>query len=244
MISSFFSKNFIKLNEVDSTNNFLIKLNKTKRFSETIVVTADYQTNGKGRRGKSWESKYGKNLLVSILINHDLNIEDQFKFSALISLSLRELISFYLDEEVFVKWPNDIIVDNRKIAGCIIENIVVEQKIKTSVIGIGININQLKFKKYVPEATSLAKIKNCEFDINQIKNKLLQLIEEFYLKIDDDIVKVYNKYLFKKNKSFDFMINEKKDKGVIVSVNNQGELLIRKNKKVKKVKVNQIKYLF
>ena len=102
----------------------------------------------------------------------------------------------------------------------------------------------MKFKKYVPEATSLAKIKNCEFDINQIKNKLLQLIEEFYLKIDDDIVKVYNKYLFKKNKSFDFMINEKTDKGVIVSVNNQGELLIRKNKKVKKVKVNQIKYLF
>ena len=168
----------------------------------------------------------------------------QFKFSALISLSLRELISFYLDEEVFVKWPNDIIVDNRKIAGCIIENVAVEQKIKTSVIGIGININQLKFKKYVPEATSLAKIKNCKFDINQIKNKLLQLIEEFYLKIDDDIVKVYNKYLFKKNKSFDYMINEKKDEGVIVSVNNQGDLLIRKNKKVKKVKVNQIKYLF
>ena len=244
MISSFLSKNFIKLNEVDSTSNFLMKLNKTKKCSETIVVTADYQTNGKGRRGNSWESKYGKNLLVSILINHDLNIEDQFKFSALISLSLRELISFYLDEEVFVKWPNDIIVDNRKIAGCIIENIVVEQKIKTSVIGMGININQLKFKKYFPEATSLAKIKNCEFDINQIKNKLLQLIEEFYLKIDDDIVKVYNKYLFKKNKSFDFMINEKKDEGVIVSVNNQGELLIRKNKKVKKVKVNQIKYLF
>ena len=57
MISSFFSKNFIKLNEVDSTNNFLLKLNETKKFSETIVVTADYQTNGKGRRGKSWESK-------------------------------------------------------------------------------------------------------------------------------------------------------------------------------------------
>ena len=71
MISSFFSKNFIKLNEIDSTNDFLLRLNKTKNFSHSIVVTADYQTKGKGRRGNSWESEYGKNLLVSILINHE-----------------------------------------------------------------------------------------------------------------------------------------------------------------------------
>ena len=85
MISSFFSKYHFNLNEIDSTNNFLIKLNKLKKFKYPVVAIADFQKMGKGRNKNSWQSQKGKNLLMSILFNHKVELNDQFKLNAIIS---------------------------------------------------------------------------------------------------------------------------------------------------------------
>ena len=245
MNSSFFSKNQFKLNEIDSTNKFLIDLDKIKHFKEPVVVTAEFQTRGKGRKTNSWESNRSENLLISILFKHKLNIEKQFLFSATVSLSILELISEFTNEKVYIKWPNDILISDRKVAGFIIENLLQKNIIHTSVVGIGININQRSFNKYNPEATSLSIITNSEYNILLIKDKFLKILEKNYKKMDVSFIKKYNKYLFMKNNYMSFKINNKITKAKIVSVNKNGVLLLKKRNNInKKFEVNQIEYVF
>ena len=244
MNSSFFSKNQIKLNEIDSTNKFLLDLNKKRQFTNSVVVTADYQTKGKGRRANSWESEKGKNLLISILFKHSLKIENQFLFSAAISLSIQKLISQFTNEEVYIKWPNDIMINNKKIAGFIIDNLLQKNTIHTTIVGIGINVNQLNFKKYNPEATSISLINNSVIDLDYLKNELINILDENYNNMDDGFVKKYNKLLFMKNSYVNFKIKEKIIKAKIHSVDKTGALLLeKKNKGLERFEVNQVCYL-
>ena len=244
MNSSFFSKNLIKLNEIDSTNKFLLDLNKKRQFTNSVVVTADYQTKGKGRRANSWESEKGKNLLISILFKHNLKIENQFLFSAAISLSIQKLISQFTNEEVYIKWPNDIMINNKKIAGFIIDNLLQKNTIHTTIVGIGINVNQLNFKKYNPEATSISLINNSVIDLDYLKNELINILDENYNNMDDGFVKKYNKLLFMKNSYVNFKIKEKIIKAKIHSVDKMGALLLeKKNKGLERFEVNQVCYL-
>ena len=245
MNSSFFSKNLIKLNEIDSTNKFLIDLNKKSQFTNSVVVTADYQTKGKGRRANSWESEKGKNLLISILFKHNFKIENQFLFSAAISLSIQKLISKFTNEKAYIKWPNDIMINNKKIAGFIIDNLFQKNTIHTTVVGIGINVNQLKFKKYNPEAISISLINNSVIDLGHLKDKFLNILDEKYNNMDDGFVKKYNKLLFMKNSYVNFKIKEKIIKAKIHSVDKTGALLLeKKNKGLERFEVNQVGYLF
>ena len=245
MKSSFFSNNQVKLNEIDSTNKFLLQLHKKKKFTNTVVVTADFQTKGKGRKGNSWESEKGKNLLISILLRHKLKIEDQFLFNICVSMSIHELISKYTNEKVYIKWPNDIIIHNKKIAGFIIDNLVQKNIIHTSIIGIGLNVNQLIFKKYTPEAISISLIKETEIDLDKLKNDLLKILENNYNALDNIVIKKYNKLLFKKGVTMEFKTKGEIKKGKIVSVDKMGAMKINiEEKGLKKFEANQIKYIF
>ena len=244
MISSFFSKYHFNLNEIDSTNNFLIKLNKLKKFKYPVVATADFQKMGKGRNKNSWQSQKGKNLLMSILFNHKVELNDQFKLNAIISLSIAELVSIYTDNNVYVKWPNDIIVCNNKIAGFIVENTVRKNIIKSSVIGIGVNINQKKFQKFNPDATSLSILNNKEYEIDEVKKRLLELIEINYKNFDPKFLIQYNNILFRKNKYTKFVTGENIFRAKIQSVQYDGSVIMKdETGKSKKFKVNDIKYL-
>ena len=244
MNSSFFSKNLIKLNEIDSTNKFLLDLNEKRQFTNSVVVTADYQTKGKGRRANSWESENGKNLLLSILFKHNLKIKNQFLFSAAISLSIQMLISQFTNERVYIKWPNDIMINNKKIAGFIIDNLFQKNTIHTTVVGIGVNVNQLKFKKYNPEAISISLINNSVIDLDHLKYELLNIIDENYNNMDDGFIKKYNKLLFMKNSYINFKIKEKIIKAKIHSVDKTGAILLeKKNKGIERFEVNQVCYL-
>ncbi len=244
MKSSFFSNNQVKLNEIDSTNKFLLQLHKKKKFTNTVVVTTDFQTSGKGRKGNSWESEKGKNLLISILLRHKLKIEDQFLFNICVSMSIHELISKYTNEKVYIKWPNDIIIHNKKIAGFIIDNLVQKNIIHTSIIGIGLNVNQLKFKKYNPSATSISLIKETEIDLDKLKNDLLKILENNYNVLDKTAIKKYNKLLFKKGISMQFKTIVGIIKAKIVSVDIKGAMKLNvEGKGLKKFQADKVKYM-
>ena len=244
MSSSFFSKNNFKLNEIDSTNKFLYELNKTKHFNEPVVAIADYQSRGKGRNDNSWESKRGKNLLLSILFNHELKIDEQYNFSIIISLSIRKLISDYVKEKVYIKWPNDIIVCDKKISGFIIDNIVRKNIINTSIVGIGININQLFFNKFIPPAISLSNLTEKTYDLDEIKDRLLIYIDTYYNNPKNNYLTEFNKHLYLKNNIVSIEVNKKLIKAKILGVNEKGELFVDQNGKKKRFKVNQVKYVF
>jgi len=247
MLSSFFIKNQIKLNEIDSTNKFLLDLYKSINIDSPVIVTADYQSKGKGRGSKSWESERGKNLLISILLKHKINLQDQFRFSVITSLAIVDFLSIYIKEGISVKWPNDIMINDKKIAGFIIDNLVKNSVIYTSVLGVGINVNQKVFNTFSPLATSVFLENNIENDLEEIKEEFLSCLEKRYKSLDLRInfLKEYNDLLYKKNKNLFFEIDNKKDNARIIGVDDSGKLnLCFNNKKVKKFRENNIRFLF
>ena len=117
--------NIIKLNAIESTNLYLKKLAVEKAVESYTVVTARYQSAGRGQMGSAWLSEKGKNLTFSILIKFSkFEIEHQFYLSMAISLGLLAAIRVHIASPLFIKWPNDILADKDKLAGILIENII------------------------------------------------------------------------------------------------------------------------
>ena len=247
MSSSLFTKNQIKLNQIDSTNRFLLEFNKSSNISGPIVVTAEYQSEGRGRASKSWFSNRGENLLISLLLNHKLHINKKFDLSIVISLALKDFLSTYLKDDIHIKWPNDLIIKNKKIAGFIIDNLVQNSNIHTSVIGIGVNINQLKFNYFSPLATSIALENNCNYNLDDMKNNLLSCIENRYINFEKNstLYNEYLNYLYLKDKFSFFEINLKRVEAKIINVSEIGELYVQfKNHKIESFLLDEIKFLF
>ena len=195
--------NIIKLDAIDSTNSYLKKIILEKDISDYTIVTANFQTEGKGQLGYMWESEDSKNLLCSIY-KKDLGIkvEDQFVLSMLVSLSIIRTLEKLNLPKLYIKWPNDIMSDNKKICGILVENMVKQNSIKESVIGIGLNVNQNTFKN-LPNATSIKKIKGVAFNIDELLNDLANNIKKQFIDFNqskiDLIFRQYEDVLYRIN---------------------------------------------
>ena len=203
----------IKLDAIDSTNSYLKKLiSKTDIEQGTIVITND-QTLGRGRRGNYWQGKAFKNLYFSFYnkISKKKN-STGFLLNAIASISIYKLLKEHKITNIQIKWPNDILVDSKKISGILIENIFLGKKLKHTVIGIGLNVNQCKFTK-MPSATSMITHTKNQIDIECLAVRLQQLLIENLSKTENDlkgILQMYNSVLFKKDTFCNFLNNENK----------------------------------
>jgi len=218
----------------------------TLSFKEGFMVTTNHQASGNGQRGKSWESSIGDNLLLSIVIEPNNSTKNQFLLSKCVSLALYDLLILYTDD-VSIKWPNDILVGKQKIAGILIQNILKGNEITHSVIGIGLNVNQTKFKDYFPQATSLSLLLNRTFDISEIQEELLKCLEERIkqLRSGVDQEKEYLSALFLNNKVAAFESEGQKFMGIIKGVSQSGKLQIQLEDDSIAVFDNQeVKFLF
>ena len=166
----------IHLSETDSTSNYLTALSLQEKMEEFTVVSADFQTSGKGQRGNSWESEKGKNLLFSIMLYPEfLEIRKQFLLSKAIALAIKEELDTFSDG-FSIKWPNDIYWHEQKICGILIENDLLGSSIQKSIAGIGININQHQFHSQAPNPVSLWQITGKEHDITAILKEITHRI--------------------------------------------------------------------
>jgi BirA family biotin operon repressor/biotin-[acetyl-CoA-carboxylase] ligase len=228
MKSQILGNQIIKLITVDSTNNYVAKLvNKTK-ISFGTVIMADYQTKGKGQRDNLWHSDKGKNLLFSIYFNSSfLTTNTIFYLSKTIAISLRDFIFNITGKNVEIKWPNDILVNEQKIAGVLIENQLRNSKIHSSIIGIGLNVNQINFTNNL-SASSLRVLTHREYDLsslleiflNVFNSNLSILKKQKFNSIDAQ----YLKYLFNYNKWSSYKEKDVVFKAKLNSVNKQGLL--------------------
>ena len=160
----------IHLDSTGSTNLHASDLLSGKQISGSTVVIADYQTNGKGQGSNKWESGHSQNLLFSLVIFPvKIKAKEQFYISKIAAISIREMLSAHISH-VKIKWPNDILVNKLKISGILIENILKSDEIITSIIGIGINVNQSEFS--IP-ATSFKNEKGAEYDRMNLLNSYL-----------------------------------------------------------------------
>ncbi|BAV95292.1 biotin-[acetyl-CoA-carboxylase] ligase [Ichthyobacterium seriolicida] len=163
-------------------------------LQEWSVVRADYQSQGKGQMSNKWLSDPYKNLLCSILLKPNfLNIGSQFMLNMVVSLGIFKSLSQYVDN-VKIKWPNDIYVNSKKIGGILIENTCVSKKITSSIVGIGINVNQEKFDNSL-RATSIKKETNTNLDLEFFLEDILSHIRAYYNRLcKSDTLNIYQEY--------------------------------------------------
>ncbi|GGE58164.1 BirA family biotin operon repressor/biotin-[acetyl-CoA-carboxylase] ligase [Pedobacter psychrotolerans] len=229
----FVGQNLIKLKEVDSTNNFLKDLlSKSEPLAEGTVIMADNQFSGRGQQQSVWQTEAGKNISMSIYLKPSfLPLQKQFYLNMAVSLAVSDALDTYITEGIKIKWPNDIYYFNRKIGGILIENTLTGIAFKSSVIGIGLNINQLNFPDHISnKATSLVQILQKETDLMGILEKISIFIEKYYLILKsggyDILQKNYLKRLYNFNVKASYLDHGKVFEGIITGVEDGGRLVM------------------
>lgn len=240
----FLGNQIFRLNVVESTNNFAANLIEKQLCRNGALILADTQTEGKGQRGSLWESQPGKNLLCSYVYFPDnLSVDFLQELNMCLSISLIECLR-YFEIAAEIKWPNDILVDGKKICGVLIENNVRFGKVKSMIFGIGLNINQQSFLNL--KASSMALIRGTDFSIDEVS---LQLTKEFNHWISfvggnhQTLKLVYLKQLHGLNMNHRFKSQDQEFDGVIVGVTDCGELIINVLGEIRSFKNKEISFL-
>lgn len=243
--------NINEIDLVDSTNKLLAqKLAENPNLKEGYAVRANFQSQGLGQRNNHWESEPDKNLLCSFILKPGLPVDRQFLLSQVISLAVAEYLidKEKIIESIKIKWPNDIYIGNKKVAGILIQNILQGKQIKNSIIGIGLNLNQEVFLSNAPNPVSLKQITKMDYDIHLECIKLLDKVDKYY----DELFKIrkakpqnmYRFLLFRLNEEHQFLNNEGLEfSGKIKGVDDQGCLLIETNNGIKHFNFQQLKYI-
>jgi BirA family transcriptional regulator, biotin operon repressor / biotin---[acetyl-CoA-carboxylase] ligase len=240
----------IKLDAIDSTNDFLKRLSGEQALENYTVVTAEKQTRGKGQMGAKWDSETGKNLMFSVLINNKLaTISEIFDLNVAVALAVLTTLEINNIPNLSIKWPNDIMSDNKKVAGILIENSIKNNGEISSIIGVGLNVNQLNFDE-LPKASSLAVIMKKEFDKNVILNQFIDCLklncDLLYNKLAFQLWDNYNNKLFKKGNPMPFSLpDETKFMGIIQGVNSSGKLEVKlENDTIETFGIKEIQLLY
>lgn len=226
----FIGKNLIYLPSCHSTNDVALeKIQNGSIFDGTLVITAD-QTAGRGQRGNNWEALPGQNITMSVILKPDfLKVTSQFSLNIAISLGVYEFLSKYAVDSLSIKWPNDVYVGNRKMGGILIENSLSGSRISYSIIGIGLNINQLDFNNNKAISLRLA-TQQGEFDLEYLVEELCVCLEKYYLQLknghSDRQKKQYLQMLYRFEEIHWFSKNGIKFLGKIVGVADSGQLML------------------
>lgn len=231
METLFTGRNIIFLSEVDSTNSYAIELLKNVKLSEGTAVHAASQIQGRGQRGNTWESEPSMNLTVSYVFSPTfLETKKQFLLYQISALAVYDVLSELTGKGQFdikIKWPNDILINKKKVCGILIENILQHNFISNCVIGIGININQISLPDH---ATSLKKETGLDFDIKDCLNRLSVHLEKYYLSARSGnhslIAEKYQSKLLNIGHKQEFEIDGQKVSKVIRGVNEEGCLVL------------------
>jgi BirA family biotin operon repressor/biotin-[acetyl-CoA-carboxylase] ligase len=242
----FVGKHIVFVPECHSTNTLALQLSQSSLTTEGTIVITNSQTAGRGQRGNTWEAAPGMNLTFSIILKPGfLALQDQFYLNIVVSLALRDFLSKKLDIPVAIKWPNDILVHERKICGILIENLVQGSKITAAVLGIGLNLNQTHFS--APTATSLKLITNTHTDVEEALHSLLEFVEARYLQLrqhkEKSLFDEYVDVMFWRNEKHTFLANDNAFFGTIVGIDETGKLAVSADSEIKYFDLKEIAFV-
>lgn len=234
MSTLFIGQNKVFLPETYSTNSYAIELLKNVNAIEGTVVYTHNQTNGRGQRGNSWMAVPERNATFSLILKPTfLNSKNAFYLSKITSLALYDLLTEILNDSQFdikIKWPNDILVNKKKIAGVLIENSVLNDALQWSVIGIGFNVNQSDFGE-LKAATSLNLLNNKDYSVESVMQAVFVHFEKWYLRLKKAEFKLidetYHNLLFTLNTESMFEKNGTRFKATVKGVDESGLLVLK-----------------
>lgn len=235
----------IHLDVVDSTNNYTANLAKEGKILHGTAILADEQTNGRGQRGTIWQTQPGLNLIFSLFVEFsDLPIERQSSIHHWVALSLCDLLR---KTGIFttIKWPNDLLTDNGKIAGILIENSLSANCVNQSVIGIGLNVNQTEFNDL--QATSIKLETGMFFNVKEIAYMLVNELNVRFGQLKkgnfDALKQEYHKHLWGMNQEVVFLRNGVEEKGIILGTDEAGKLELQTRNGVEQFDLKEVKFI-
>ena len=216
----------IKLDATDSTNDHLRQMMLANKLTTPTVVWSLFQKKGKGQRGQVWTSQAGENLMFSLYIPNLSRIADQlFSIHKIVSVCLAEWLISLQIPNITVKWPNDILSGDKKLAGILVESSVQKSTAKSIIIGTGINVNQIQFPQ-LPNATSMRLCTEKKYDLNTLLLSVVPKLIEALTHTSKDWNTVYNQYLYGLNQNRRFMSGKNEFQGIIRSVTSGGKLAL------------------
>lgn len=242
-------KPLIEFDSLDSTNDFAANLISKSNPTEGTVVLAHFQTAGKGQIGRKWESEPNLNLLMSIILKPNfLKIDHHFHLNIISSLAIARAIETIIPQKISVKWPNDVYCKTNKICGILIQNVLQGQQIQSTIIGIGLNVNQIHFDADLPNPSSLRIETGRIQDVAKIRNLIFYFLEQYYLEIKSGnlapLIQDYQSRIFQKDipsiyqNASGFVFE-----GTIQGIDSHGRLIIEVDGQNEYFSINEIKYL-
>ena len=213
----------VKFKEIDSTNNYL--KNSYKLLNNFTFVVADYQSKGKGRNDRVWSSEEGANLMFSFLIK-DQNLLKKYSALSIISaVEVAKVLEEYQIKGVSIKWPNDVLINDKKVCGILLEGQILEYL----VVGIGLNVNQKVFPEGLRRpATSLSLEANKDFNIDEIEQKLFSNIVKDISNLNEkDCLDYFRNHNYLLNKRVKVLMNDQPFIGEVIGIDDNFFLQIK-----------------
>ena len=215
--------------QVDSTNQEARRLIEKGDIAHGLVISADYQTHGRGQLGRSWHSESAQNAMLSIVLAPEtMLVKDQFFLNIAVSLGVADMIEDY-GLEVYVKWPNDIYVSDKKICGILVQNFLQGDTIQYSIVGIGVNVNQLSWHEDVPNPTSLALELSKALDAYEMIQLISQSVMTRYndiMPVSSSLKKAYQDKLYRRGEISQFEVGDNTILGEIIGIDETGRLMV------------------
>ena len=235
----------IKLNAIPSTNDYLKKRYKSGKTFDGDLIWTKNQTSGRGQRNNKWISEPNKGLTFSIYKQFNDLLFNPFRLNAIICLAIINALEKLNIPELSIKWPNDILSENKKISGVLIQLLTKNQKINQAIIGIGVNVNQTHFNN-LPQASSMKSITETAFDIEALTTELMaQLKHYFDVPNTDKLISEYESVLFRKNMPSSFVTPQGLSfVGTIQGVSKSGMLRVKSEKAIKEFDLKSIQILY
>ncbi|SNT02607.1 BirA family transcriptional regulator, biotin operon repressor / biotin-[acetyl-CoA-carboxylase] ligase [Ekhidna lutea] len=242
----FLGKKVDFLPQCHSTNDELLLLVKNSVVQEGSVIYTDHQLKGRGQRGNVWFDELGKNVLMSILLRPKfLSPTKQFYLNLITGLAIVDVLGEVLEGKVELKWPNDVYVNDRKIAGILIESNLRGTSLESAVIGIGLNVNQSGFNMH--GATSLSLESGKHHDRFKLMELVVAQLEKWYLKLKGSnyevILESYHDLLMWRGELHAFKGVAGTFKGEIVGINQHGNLAINVDGKLQYFGLKEVEFI-
>lgn len=254
----FIGKVYLRFDELSSTNDHAAELLASEQFSHTkskpaegTVIRADSQSAGRGQFGSRWESAAGKNLTFSVILYPTwLDVAAQFQLSMAVALAVHDALASLLPASPApcIKWPNDLYLGARKTGGILIQNSLSGTRIRSSIVGIGLNVNQTDFDPNLPNPASMASATGLTFDPEIVIDRLFECLEHRYLQLKTghaaSIKADYEALLYRRDEPSAFidMATEQSFTGTIRGVTDAGQLRVETAQEERLFRVKEIRF--
>jgi len=216
--------------ELSSTNDLALKLAREGALEGTLIV-AEHQTKGKGRNGNAWLSTESQNIMFSLIIKPECPVTKLTLFSLLSALAVAQTVEAFCDERCEIKWPNDVLINRKKVCGILNESAIMGQSLAYLVVGMGLNINQIEFEPELEsKATSLRAVTGKSYERETVLALLLERFWELYQQFKNgqtaEALKLWKSHCQMLGREIEFLHLGHRKYGVAEAIDENGSLVV------------------